>query len=230
MVEAAGTVAALVFDFDGLIVDTEWALFNAWQRVFADHGAELTIDDFALEIGTRGAVDWGEMLEAKTGRPGPSDAELRAFTRPVEHALRSELTLLPGVVRLLDEAGARGVPCAIASSSGAEWVKPFLAELAIEHHFAEVSTWDGPHVGFGPKPEPGVYRAVCERLGVEPAACVAFEDSPHGITSARAAGLACVCVPNRCTATLDVSHADAVVESLLDIEWADLERLVSVRT
>ena len=143
--------------------------------------------------------------------------------------MRSELTLLPGVARLLDEAGGRGVPCAIASSSGADWVQPFLAELAIEHRFAAVSTWDGPHLGFGPKPEPDVYRVVCERLGVEPTDCVAFEDSPHGITSAKAAGLACVCVPNRLTVGLALSHADVVVDSLLDVAWHDLERLVAAR-
>ena len=132
---------------------------------------------------------------------------------------------------MLDEAGGRGVPCAIASSSGADWVQPFLAELAIEHHFAAVSTWDGPHLGFGPKPEPGVYRAVCERLGVEPARCVAFEDSPHGITSAKAAGLACVCVPNRLTVGSTLSHADVVVDSLLDVDVARCsKRLVAART
>ncbi|HEY1739673.1 MAG TPA: HAD-IA family hydrolase [Acidimicrobiia bacterium] len=223
-------VAALVFDFDGLIVDTEWSLFNAWKRVFADYGAELTIADFSLAIGTRGGVDWGELLEAKTGRSGPSEAELRELKNPVEESLRSELMLLPGVVRLLDEATTRNVQCAIASSSGADWVQPFLAELEIEHHFATVSTWDGPHVGFGPKPEPGVYRAVCDRLGVNPSGCVAFEDSPHGITSAKAAGLACICVPNRLTVDLDLTHADVVLDSLLDVTWVDLEQLVAART
>ncbi len=223
------SVDALIFDFDGLIVDTEWAVFTAWKQVFADFGAELTIADFCLDIGTRGAIDWGELLAEKTGRSGPNDAELRLLKRPIEHSMRSGLTLLPGVTRLLDEAGTRGVRCAIASSSGADWVRPFLAELAIEHRFAAVSTWDGFHLGFGPKPEPGVYRAVCEGLGVEPHCCVAFEDSPHGITSAKAAGLACVCVPNRITATLDVSHADVVVDSLLDVAWAELETLVGAR-
>jgi HAD superfamily hydrolase (TIGR01509 family) len=223
-------VAALVFDFDGLIADTEWALFTAWRQVFGEHGADLTIEDFSVSIGTRGAVDWAALLEAKTGRAGPTEPELRELVRVIEHTLRPEITVLPGVVQLVEQATDRGVPCAIASSSGAEWVSPFLTHLAIEHHFAAVSTWDGPHVGFGPKPEPGVYRAVCARLGVEPGACVAFEDSPHGITAAKAAGLACVCVPNRLTVGLDTAHADAVVTSLLDVTWADLEALVAART
>src|SRR3954468_9969357 len=86
--QTAEMVAALVFDFDGLIVDTEWNLFTAWKRVFGDHGADVTIDDFSLSIGTRGAVDWGELLETKTGRPGPSTAEMRQLVSTVEHSMR----------------------------------------------------------------------------------------------------------------------------------------------
>ncbi len=218
-------VGALIFDFDGLIVDTEWTLFTAWRSVFADHGAELTVDDFSVAIGTRGAVDWGDLLARKTGRAGPNEDELRTLKDPLESAMRQELTVLPGVIALLDAAAERGVVCAIASSSGRDWVEPLLGELGISDRFAVVSTWDGHHLGYGPKPEPGVYRAAYEQLGLAPRDCVAFEDSPHGVSAAKAAELACICVPNRLTVGLDLAHADKIVASMLELTWSDLERL-----
>ena len=228
------TIAALIFDFDGLIIDTEWPSFEAWRQVFSGYGADLTIDDFTACVGTRGAIDFGTLLADKLGmahNDGPaSDAELREVKAPIQLDIVSSLPLLDGVQSLLTEAAAHNVPCAIASCSERWWIEPHLERLDIARYFSAISTWDGPHVGFAPKPEPHVYNNAITALGVDPSRAIAFEDSTHGLTAAKAAGLRCVAVPNALTAALDFSAADAVIESLAHFSLDQARTLVRPST
>ena len=102
---------------------------------------------------------------------------------------------------------------AIASSSPSDWVLPHLERLGLRERFAFVSCYDG---GVAPKPAPDTYLAACAALGVRPVEAIAVEDSPHGITAAKRAGLRCVAVPHAITEQLDVTHADLVLRSLRD--------------
>jgi putative hydrolase of the HAD superfamily len=219
---------AVVFDFDGVIIDTEWAAYCTWRSLLADHDADLSIEEFATCIGTRGALDFSALIERKTGKPAPSNQQLRAWKQPIQDVAVADLPLLPGVLDWLDAAAAAGTARAIASSSERWWIEPHLARHDIAHHFSHLSTWDGPEVGYSPKPAPDIYTRCVESLGIEPTQALAIEDSVNGCNAAKAAGLWCLAVPTQLTAHLDFSMADHVVESLTGCTLANaIERLES---
>lgn len=225
------TIEALVFDFDGLIIDTEWPSYAAWRSVFEGYGADLSVDDFTACIGTRGAIDFGALLADKLGVVHAdmpvTHAELREIKGPIQLDFVATLPLLDGVQQWLEQAQAARIPCAIASSSERWWIEPHLVRLEIAHYFNALSTWDGPHVGFPPKPAPDIYNNAIAALNVDPARTIAFEDSTNGLLAAKAAGLWCVAVPNALTATLDFSAADHVIDSLANFTMADATALLS---
>jgi putative hydrolase of the HAD superfamily len=139
--------------------------------------------------------------------------------------LLGDLAPLPGVVERLQEAASRGLPLAVASSSGRDWVEGHLGRLGLRDHFAQLRCKeDVPRV----KPDPALYRAAAAALGVAPGEALAFEDSPNGTAAARAAGMACVAVPGPMTAGLDFAGAALRMASLaersLDQILAALER------
>jgi putative hydrolase of the HAD superfamily len=128
----------------------------------------------------------------------------------------------PGVVALLEQASEAGVRLGVASSSPRDWVEGHLAERGLRHHFEVVFSRDDVERA---KPDPALFRIATEALGAEPARTVALEDSHHGVSSAKAAGLWAVACPNRITSGLDFSHADLVVGSLAEV---DLPRLATL--
>ncbi|MDQ1474795.1 MAG: hypothetical protein QOE62_24 [Actinomycetota bacterium] len=205
------TIEALVFDFDGLILDTEGPVFTAWQEEFAAHGCPpLSIEEWSAEIGTVGGLDLVDLIRARATRPFDADAmETRRRSRRDELLARE--TVRPGVTEWLDEASAIGLGLAIASSSPRHWVEPHLARLGLRERFAHVVCF-GP--GIAGKPAPDTYLAACRALGVEPGRALAIEDSPHGVSAAKAAGLRCVAVPHAITEQLDLSQADLRLRSL----------------
>jgi HAD superfamily hydrolase (TIGR01509 family) len=204
-------IRAVVFDFDGLILDTEGPIFTAWQEAFAEHGcAPVTVEEWAAEIGSVGALDMVAMLHERASEP-VDEARMHARRRARTAELLAQETTLPGVGACLDEADALGLTLAIASSSSVEWVDGHLTALGLRERFAHLSCFGG---GVVPKPAPDIYLAACAAIGVEPARALAVEDSPNGVTAAKAAGLWCVAVPHAITEQLDLSHADLVLQSL----------------
>ncbi len=204
-------IRALVFDFDGLILDTEVPIFTAWQEQFVAHGCEpVTIEEWAVEIGTIGGLD----MEALLVERSTMTVDLVA-AQELRRARRDELlaaeTVRPGVHTWIDDARKRGWPVAIASSSDQAWIDMHLARLDVRDSFDAVVCAGEDYAA---KPEPDVYLAACKALAVDPSEALAIEDSPHGITAAKRAGLWCVAVPNAITAQLDTSHADVVLPSL----------------
>ncbi len=202
---------ALIFDFDGLILDTESTDFEAWAMLYREHGQTLPRERWVATIGTDGAgfdpvAHLGELL----GRD--LDVEtVRAERRPVRNALVRALHPLPGVVDWLEAARGRGVPLAIASSSPREWVLGHLRSVGLDHYFAEIVTADQVARA---KPHPDLYQAALERLGVAPDEGLALEDSPNGLAAALAAELRCVAVPGPMTRHLDFDGAALLLESL----------------
>jgi HAD superfamily hydrolase (TIGR01509 family) len=214
----SAAVRAVVFDFDGLVLDTETPVFQAWKEAFESHGAApLTLAEWSAEIGSHGVIDFVALLHERATRP--VDLELMHAARRARHdELIAVEKILPGVVEWLDAADELGLAIAVASSSPYDWVLPNLDRLGIGHRFAHVSCRD-EHVPA--KPQPDVYLRACAALEVAPNEAIAVEDSPNGITAAKAAGLWCVAVPNGVTAPLDFSAADVVVPSLAALALRD---------
>lgn len=213
-------IRALVFDFDGLIADTEGPEWEAWRDTWADYGHELTLEEWCQCIGTNDPHGWDplEQLAARVGAGFDRDEaneRRRARHRPAIAALEAPM---PGVVELLAQARTRGLRTAVASSSDAAWVPPLLDQLGLVDHFEHLSLFDGTCPA---KPAPDLYLRACAALGVAPHEAVAFEDSPNGVAAAKAAGLWCVAVPHAITRALDLSAADVVVDTL---EGFDLDR------
>ena len=208
--------ACLILDFDGTILDTEEPVYRSWAELWEDHGHELVLADWQALIGTTGVFDaWAE-LQARVGRDlDPSLLERRRARRDV---LLDANEPRPGVLQWLADADTHRVPVGIASSSPYEWVERHLDRLGLRHRFACVVCCEGD---VPVKPDPTSYRLACERLGADPAASVAVEDSAHGVEAAVGAGLFTVAMPHGLTASLDLSAADLVVASLLDLTLAD---------
>ena len=215
MTEPAIPLRALVFDFDGLILDTETPEFSAWQDMFAQHGARLVAADWAHVIGsTDHGWDAAAEIARLTGQPVDRD-ELKARWRVRHTEMLAKETVRPGVVELIELAKARGLGLAVASSSKREWVQGHLERLGLYAAFDAVATGDEVELT---KPDPALYTLAVERLGVPARSALALEDSPNGIRAAHAAGLRCVAVPNDVSRHLDVSAADLVLSSLADLD------------
>jgi putative hydrolase of the HAD superfamily len=221
-----GDVGALVFDFDGLILDTETCTYETTAGIFAEHGVTLDLAWWHSTIGTADHPHWSEILADRLGRP-VDRAALVARREARRLTVLDRLPPCAGVVELLDDATAQGVPTAVASSSGLDWVGGHLDRLGLRMRFGAVVTRDDlGGASARTKPAPDLFLLAAERLGVEPPQCVAFEDSPNGVVAARAAGMVVVAVPGPMTAGLDLSAADLVLPSLADVDLPAVRNLV----
>jgi HAD superfamily hydrolase (TIGR01509 family) len=211
-------LGALVFDFDGLILDTETSIYEAWSAAFSAHGAgELTIEEWAAEIGTQRGLDLETMLHSRASGPVDLAAMHAVRQRYRDELLQNEITR-PGVEAWIEEAERAAVPVAIASSSEYEWVDGHLRRLGLRDRFGVLSCFDGTCPA---KPAPDLYLNACASLGIEPARALAVEDSPNGVRAAKAAGMKVVAVPNPITAQLDLSEADVQLASLAECSIRD---------
>jgi HAD superfamily hydrolase (TIGR01509 family) len=218
--------AALVFDFDGTIADTEYVEYEAARCTFADYGCDLPIEWWSPMVGTLQAVDLVGLLVATCGRPVDAG---RVVARHLSYR-RELLELLeprPGVMGLLAAAAEAGVPVAVASNADEAWVLDRLKSLGLSRRFGAVVTID--HVAVG-KPHPEPYLTACRRLGVPPWASVAFEDSEVGSLSAHRAGLWTVACPTSMSHGHVFDHVDVVVESLEEICLLALGSALASRT
>ena len=212
-------IRAGVFDFDGLILDTELPIYASWCAAFEAHGAAPpTIEEWSAEIGTSGVIDIEAWLVERAGSTVDVDA-MHTVRRAHCASLLEVEVVRPGVQAWLDEAEAAGYGLAVASSSAADWVLPHLDRLGLRDRFTHIVNAGGD---LPAKPAPDTYIEACARLGVEPRNALAVEDSPHGIAAAKAAGLSCVTVPHVLTETLDLSAADARLSSLADASIAEV--------
>jgi HAD superfamily hydrolase (TIGR01509 family) len=209
--EQQRSIRAFLFDFDGLILDTETASRAGWELLFRDHGHELPPEKWALMVGTIDGWDiWGH-LEELTGGPLDRDA---LNGRRVEHELLllDAEELRPGIAEYLEASERLGIRRAIVSSSSRGWIDRHLARLGREAGWDAIVTAD--YDVSRAKPNPTLYLEALDLLGVGSAEAVAFEDSPNGVRAATAAGIFTVGVPNAITRDLGLDAADLVVESL----------------
>lgn len=218
-------IRAIVFDFDGLILDTELPEFQSWQAVYQAHGCTLPFAVWGIGIGTIGAFDPYVHLEEQLGRTVDREA-VRTQQRQRCDALIATQAVLPGVHDYLAEGRRLGLHLGVASSSSRAWVSGHLTRLALHQHFLCIKCRDDvPR----PKPDPALYQAALEALGVQPQEAIALEDSPNGIAAAKRAGLFCVAVPNPLTRQLSLAQADLQVSSLADLPLTALLAAVQPR-
>jgi HAD superfamily hydrolase (TIGR01509 family) len=203
-------IAALIFDFDGLLVDTETPAFESWQPIYAEYGQTLSFELWKDSLGTSHGFDPLEHLNTLAGQPIDRDA-LAARRLAYKHALAAQQPLLPGVHAILDQARALGLPCALASSSDRPWINWWLTSHNIVSYFLCIRTAEDV---VRTKPSPELFLSAAACLGAQPAVCLVFEDSPNGILAARSAGMRCVAVPGAITRQLELPPADLVLESL----------------
>jgi HAD superfamily hydrolase (TIGR01509 family) len=212
-------IRALLFDFDGTIVDTEGPAFRAWYETFEEHGHELLLRDWSAAVGTVGGYDPVGHLEQLTGRrldpKSVRDAVRRRHLELVElEALR------PGIADYVAAAQALRIQIAVVTSATTEWVTGMLDRLAL------AEGWHSFHAAEGDatiaKPRPDLYVRALQALDIEPGEAIAIEDSPNGVRAAKAAGILCVAVPNDITRGLELSEADLILESLADVPLTEL--------
>ncbi len=219
---------AVVFDFDGLIVDSEWVIYERAQAAFAIHGHELTVSAWATTVGLGSDAEdhaWRLLLEAA----GVEAFDVADYTAAYEAQDRSNpdhLPALPGVEALVDSLTVAGVPIGIASSSSTAWLDRHLDRLGLRARFSAVVGSDA--VGGVGKPDPAVYLKACADLGADPTHSVALEDSAHGVSAAKAAGMTAVAVPSQITRHNDFAHADLVVHDLTHVTTDRLASLVAL--
>ena len=214
-------IKALIFDFDGIIIDSESPELQVWQEVFAEQGRELGFDLWADLVGRPpNHFDLYSYFHQNINPAVDIDA-LRLTRRARVMALTEAQPVLPGVHDYLRGAAAMALKIGIASSSSGAHVRGHLARLKLLDYFHSTRCFEDTETH---KPEPGPYRAVLDDLGVAANEAVAFEDSPNGVTAAQAAGIFCVAVPNPVTCRLPLAHADHRMESLSD---EPLERILA---
>jgi HAD superfamily hydrolase (TIGR01509 family) len=216
-------VRAIVFDFDGLILDTEEPVYRSWLEVYEAHGEDLPFERWVQIVGsTTAGFHPQHHLEERLGRSLPKEVLDRRIGRRTEMILAN--TVLPGVVQRIDEAKAMGLKLGVASSSTVDWVRGHLVRLGIFDRFDCLRCRDDvPNA----KPEPDLYIAVLECLGVPASEAIAIEDSPNGVLAAKRAGMRCVAIPNSITARLDLGQADVLLGSLAEVTLPELLRKLS---
>ena len=204
-------IKAVVFDFDGLIIDTESLWYSAFNEVLQDYGHELPYEVFAQCVGTSDEA-LHAFIEEKIGLE--SIESIVQLARANHRLKTDQLEIRAGVKAYLAEAKREGLLIGLASSSRREWVEGFLVKLGIREEFAVIKTGDQVE---RIKPDPALYTLAVEALGVQPAEAVAFEDSANGAKAAVAAGLHCVIVPNDATRELVFEQYSLRLESMSDM-------------
>jgi len=211
-------IQALIFDFDGLIFDSETPDFISWQEIYTSFGVALSRDVWNAHIGAATFNPYVH-LEELLARPIDRQA-IRSQRKTWAKELLAAQTLLPGVEAYLAEAKQLGLKIGLASSSDHGWVDTHLQRLGLFEQFEVICCRDDvDNVG---KPDPAVYRAAATALNIAPHEGLALEDSPNGVTAAKGAGLWCTAVPNEMTRALNFDHADYRLSSLSDISLTQL--------
>ena len=216
---------AIVFDFDGVILDTETPLYSSWQDMYARHGVHLDLQLFATYIGGADYFDFHAHLEEQTGltldRQSLMDEGRALYLKHV-----SGNTVLPGVTDYLREARRLGYGIGLASNSDIGWVGSNLRDLGLFDNFDVLKTRDDV---VNVKPDPEIYQAALHDLKTRPDHAIAIEDSASGVAAAKAAGLFTVAVPNPITTHHNLDDADVTLDSLASTPFRELAKLASAR-
>jgi beta-phosphoglucomutase len=215
------TKQAVIFDLDGVLVDSYRAHFASWRALYGEHGIDYSEQAFAADFGRTSRDILRRTLGAELSeeRIRELDERKEALFR---ECLRKEFTAMDGAVELIDALAAAGVLLAVGSSGPPENIRLVLEKLGRREKFVAVVT--GNEVTRG-KPDPQVFQMAAERLGVPAHSCAVVEDAVHGIEAARRAGMSSIALTG--TATRDeLAHADMIVDSLRQLSPEVIRRLI----
>ena len=219
-------IRGLIFDFDGLMVDTETAALDSWLEIYREYGCEMPMSSWVLGIGGSGAeFDPCAYLEQQLGRPIDQVA-LRARRLQIKTEMLAAQPLLPGVLDYLTTARRLGLKLGVASNSDHAWVEGHLGRLDAIAHFDAITCGDDVS---RLKPDPELYQTALGRLGLQPNEAFALEDSPNGLRAAHGAGLFCVAIPGAITGQLPLEYADLRLRSMADMPLEQLLATVADR-
>lgn len=213
-------ISALVFDFDGTIVDSETPVYESWAETYRFAGAEpIPLQVWLQDLGKADGygIDVRAVLCQQLGVDAIS-AQVEAHRLATRDEMLLRQPIRAGIVDWIKAAKTAGIPLAVASSSPTTWVRPHLERLELDHYFQTVSCADP---GIPGKPDPTVYATACRELGVDPTKALAIEDSTHGVSAAIAAGMRCIATPGPMTVSMDLDHATVRADSLADLHPTD---------
>ncbi|WP_028402775.1 HAD family hydrolase [Ectobacillus panaciterrae] len=214
-------IKGIIFDFDGLVVDTETIWFQAFQEAVHRYGMNLTLEQFARVIGTHDAELYS-LIERSITKPATLE-QIKKEAHELFHLKMGEPVLRDGVKEYLEAATALGLHIGLASSSSRNWIEGYLNKLGIIDYFQVIKTKeDVKYV----KPDPELYIQAHTALGIEPHESIAFEDSLNGLIAARKAGLHCVIVPNSVTMNLPFEDFSHRISSMSESKLEDVMQKV----
>lgn len=214
-------IKGLIFDFDGLILDTETSEYVAWQEIYQKFGLELPVERWAAALGSS-LEAFNPLDDLQQRVPDPLDRlELKTAHDQRARELMAGEQIRPGVAELIQAGKNAGLGVGLASSSPAWWVYPHLHRLGLSNSFDCLQTKECVE---RIKPAPDLYLSALDCLGLVSPEAVAFEDSPNGVAAAKAAGLFCLAVPNPLSARLDLSQADKIVPTLAGLPLEEIIR------
>ncbi|AOH56654.1 HAD family hydrolase [Peribacillus muralis] len=210
-------IKAVIFDFDGLILDTETAWYEAYKETMGFYEADLPLEHFVTCIGTDN-TELNAFFKSQLGdRYNIEEIETRA--KSLHEGKMEAAVAREGVKEYLEEAKKSGYKIALASSSSKEWVTLYLEKLGLLHYFEAIITGDEVTKV---KPAPDLYIKAIQVLNVDPTEAIAFEDSLNGLQAALKAGVKCVIVPNPVTEALAFEHHHLRLRSMMEKSLTDV--------
>lgn len=213
---------AVIFDMDGVLVDSEPLTMRAYAQAAAEFGVRLDPEQFAQRVVVAGELVRDFYL-ASGGRGEDWDRVFARKTQVYRRLVQQELQVMPGARELLEELRAGGVPLALATAASRVTMEVVCGELGLAAYFADAVALEDVA---RQKPDPEAFLRAAGLLGMPPARCVVIEDAPKGLVAARAAGMRCVVIPGRLCQEQDWGGADLVVRSLEELTRARLAALV----
>lgn len=208
-------IQAIIFDFDGLIVDTETPTYQVWKEAFERYELELPLSVWSDCIGKGDEDNPLRYLEESIGEPVDRE-EFVAAINVRRAALVSDAPPLPGAVETIRAAHEQGYRLAIASSSPHGWVDPQLDRLGVTQLFESILCEEDVAET---KPSPEIFLLTLKRLDIMPESAIVLEDSPNGVMAAKQADLFTIVVPNLLTKQLELDGADILLDSLADLSF-----------
>lgn len=217
-------IKAIIFDFDGLIIDTETAWYESFKEALNFYQAELPLEEFAKCIGTEDTELYAYFKKQLGESCNIEEIKGRAYE--IHKEKMTSVQAREGVNDYLEEAKELGLRIGLASSSSREWILHFLGELGLLNYFEVIVTRDDVEKV---KPAPDLYVKAANQLSISPGEAIAFEDSLNGLTAAVAAGLTCVIVPNPVTETLLFKDHAMRLKSMAEISLRDVINQIEER-
>lgn len=216
-------IKGVIFDFDGLIFDTETPQYNILNELFKEHGCEFPLSRWQQEIGTQSGFSPFKYLENIIKRK-IDHKELEKRLKEKFQAVLLETEVRSGVEEYLFAAKDLGLKVGLASSSNREWVSDHLRNLKLLQHFQCIKTSDDVKYV---KPNPELYLEAAKCLGLKEKECLVFEDSANGALAAKRAGMKCVIVPNQVTEAMEFCHVESRINSMSDISLKEIIERIS---